>query len=420
MSFRLADLKKSVRKGRDGHVITPVALEGRSAAFRVGFVLEQLEDHLGKPRKLLDPQVLLEFVGDARLGRALLATLAQWYRTRPLTFPEVLGEGAWRERFEALELRTPVELRAWLYAAINSEADGYLDPDVRSAFWGIRARSLGVRREDLYRLTLLDRPDEAVLVRTGPRPSGADVLAAYNARAHTTLLRSAVEVALRCDTAPGTIDAAAALWATSLGVEWRREGSILRLLGHADALGCWTRHGRRIERAALELLALPELQVTEIEGRVIASEKQPRFRWSGTVLDTLGAATGAVIASPTPERIDALAQLLRRERDRSDGAPWGIRRPAHVIGVDGAVCLPHLELRRGDRTVYLRLGAGGEWLRAYAGKTPLALVEWDGSEELRLHPAGGGQQSLPVSDLLPTLAEHYGAAAPAVPARRAA
>jgi hypothetical protein len=85
------------------------------------------------------------------------------------------------------------------------------------------------------------------------------------------------------------------------------------------------------------------------------------------------------------------------------------------------VCLPHLELRRGDRAVYLRLGTpGAGWLQPFAGKTPLTLVEWDGAEALRLQPAGGDEQHLPVSDLLPALAERYGAGEPAAPARRAA
>src|SRR5918997_6869939 len=92
MSFRLNDLKKSVRKGKDGHQVSPARLEGRPHAFRIQFLLQQFEGHLGCPRRLLDPDALLDFVGDARLGRGLLATLSQWYRMRPRTFAEVLAE----------------------------------------------------------------------------------------------------------------------------------------------------------------------------------------------------------------------------------------------------------------------------------------------------------------------------------------
>src|SRR5438876_466556 len=93
MSFRLADLKKSVRKTKEGYQVTPTRLEGRPPAFKVQFLLQQFEGHLGCPRRLLEPDSLLDFVGDARLGRGLLATLSQWYRLRARTFAEVLEDG---------------------------------------------------------------------------------------------------------------------------------------------------------------------------------------------------------------------------------------------------------------------------------------------------------------------------------------
>src|SRR5688500_16913305 len=117
MSFRLCDLKKSVRKAREGYQVTPTRLEGRPPAFRIEFLLQQFEGHLGCPRRMLDPDALLDFVGDARLGRGLLATLSQWYRMRPRTFPEVLADGGARLREHGIA--GPVELRACLYGAVN-------------------------------------------------------------------------------------------------------------------------------------------------------------------------------------------------------------------------------------------------------------------------------------------------------------
>src|SRR5919198_5436750 len=122
MSFRLNDLKKSVRKGKEGYLVAPVRLEGRPAAFKIEFLLQQFEGHLGCPRRLLDPDALLDFVGDARLGRGLLATLAQWYRMRARTFAEVLpdrGAGLLERGIAGA-----IDLRAWLYAAVNRGA-GY-------------------------------------------------------------------------------------------------------------------------------------------------------------------------------------------------------------------------------------------------------------------------------------------------------
>src|SRR3989442_6991917 len=147
MSFRLSDLKKSVRKGREGHQVSPARLEGRPAAFRIEFLLQQFEGHLGCPRRMLDPHSVLEFVGDARLGRGLLATLSQWYRMRPRTFAEAVEDGG--ARLLGQGIAGPVDLRAWLYAAVNRDHRGFLDPEAAVLFWQSQGRTLGIRRERL-------------------------------------------------------------------------------------------------------------------------------------------------------------------------------------------------------------------------------------------------------------------------------
>jgi hypothetical protein len=422
MSFRLSDLKKTVRKGREGYQVTPARLEGRPAAFRIEFLLQQFEGHLGCPRRMLDPHSLLDFVGDARLGRGLLATLSQWYRVRPRAFAEVLEDGG--ERLREHGIGGPIDLRAWLYAAVNRGGKGYLDPDAEPLFWKSQSRALGFRRQDLQKLMLLDRPEEAVLVRTGPAPAAADVMAAYNARALTTLLRSGIEVELRCDAPLPSLERAARAWADPLEVEWRAEAGALRLLGRADALGCWTRHGRRVERTALELLALPELVVSELRGRLEIGERRCQFRWTAETLALLGAGQGGPLADGLPDRITALAADLRRERDRNSDRAWGIRRPSHLLGVEGGVFLPHVELRHSDVAVYLRLAApGGEEdaaqaLGPFRRKTPVALAFRSGEAEaaITLQLAGEKPESCAPGALLPLLKARLGhlrAAAPA-------
>jgi hypothetical protein len=478
VSFRLADLKKSVRKGREGYQVTPARLEGRPAAFRIEFLLQQFEGHLGSPRRMLDPDSLLDFVGDARLGRGLLATLAQWYRMRPRTFAEVLEDGG--ERLLGHGIAGPVDLRAFLYAAANQGHHGFLGPEDASLFWQGQARTLGIRScrgepgvrpgrtvppgrtpgSPLQQLMLLDRSEEAILVRTGPAPRAADVMAAYNARAHTTLLRSATEVALRCDAPRGLLDRAARIWAAPLDVAWRVEADTLRLFGRPDALGCWTRHGRRVERAALELLALPELATRELLGRIEIKEKSCRFLWKGDILTLLGVGQGARLAAALPEQVTALAAALRRERDRQvraalgsppsalgpekagpllpaesrepraesrSAATWSIRQAAHLVGVEGGVCLPHLELRHGDLSLYLRLVGpepGGETasLGPFHGKTPLVGVAWSGEESglLSLQFPGETPQDCVAGELLPALAARLEQMRETVPAPREA
>jgi hypothetical protein len=388
MSFRLADLKKSVRKRRDGHSVTPARLEGRGARFQIDFILQQFEQHLGQPRRRLDPELLLDFVGDARLGRGLLAALSQWYRMRSRTFAEALARryprGGWQPRLVAHGIHGAVELRAWLYHDAN-RGDGYLDPNAAAPFWDRQAHALGLRPEEIQTLIALDHPDEAVLVRTGPRPAAGDVLAAYNARAHTTLLRSASEVVLHCAAPHSLLNEAGKTWAGWLGVECQVDGDRVRLTGRADAHGSWTRHGRRVERAALEMLWLPDLQVREVRGWLLIGERTCRFGWESE-LALLGAGRGTAFDPALPERAEALLTALRRERDRHEGPGWSIRQPAHLVAAAGAVCLPHLELRRGDLSVYLRLGdhppslPAVDMLAPFAGKTPVGLALGDPGE----------------------------------------
>jgi hypothetical protein len=171
-------------------------------------------------------------------------------------------------------------------------------------------------------------------------------------------------------------------------VETRVERETFLLYGRPDATGSWARHGRRVERAALELLACPALAAREVRGQLTLGERACRFRWEGETLALLGAARAApdgavdVPDEAIPEWVAAAAAALRRARDVSDGARLTIRRAAHQVGVEGGVCLPHLELRDGDDGLYLRvlppemLARAVESLRPFQGKTPLVLVGW--------------------------------------------
>lgn len=424
MSFRLADLKRSVRKGKEGYQVTPGRLEGRAAEFKIEFLLEQFEAHLGRPRRELDPAVLLDFVGDAREGRGLLATLSQWYRVRPRTLEEVLmpryPRGEWKEAFAERGITDAVSLRAWLYAAVNHADPGFLVPERAPDFWAGEAETLAVRPDDLPSLLVLDQGDEAVLVRTGPAPTAADVAAAYNARAHTTLLRSATDVTLYCAAAPDMLAEAADAWVRPLGVEYTLDEGGLRLLGKADALGCWTRHGARVERAVLELIHLRELRVRELRGRVRVGERDCRFLWKGEVLGMLGGGQGASLTGPA-EKVEALAAALRKERDRGTAGEWSVRRGAHLVGVEGGVFLPHLELRRGDARLYLRVEAGCPSADAwppFQSKTPVATIQVDAANQpMALQFPGAEPQACATGAVLEVLGTHLDAAMTSAPRR---
>jgi len=381
MSFRLADLKKSVRKSWEGYRVTVGRLEGRWPLFRIEFVLQQMDDHLGQPRRCLDPAALVDFLGDTRLGRGVIASLAQWYRVRPLRFSEISG-GRGNDRLTSQGITGPVDLRAWLFGAANCEGGGFLDPVASDLFWARQARRLGVDQKMLSRMMILDRPEEAILARTGPRPAAADVMAAYNARAHTTLLRCAAQITLHSQAPRSVLERAARTWAGGLGVEYGIDGASITLKGRADALGCWTRHGRRVEQCALELMALPDLEVSELAGRVNIRERECGFRWQRETLVNRGVGRGSPLTLDCPQRIEMMAARLRRERDQQEqNSGWLIRRSTFILAADGGAWLPHLELRRGDQSVYIRLSDSNRAsadppaaLTPFIGKTPIVLM----------------------------------------------
>jgi hypothetical protein len=83
-----------------------------------------------------------------------------------------------------------------------------------------------------------------------------------------------------------------------------------------------------------------------------------------------------------------------------------------LVGVEGGSCLPHLELRRGDRALLLRFSGpalpdtAAAALRPFRGKTPVALVAWSGEEEapVSLQLAGEPPQRLEPGAVLASLA----------------
>jgi len=267
---------------------------------------------------------------------------------------------------------------------------------------------------------VLDRPDEAVLVRCSPRPSAADVMTAYNARAHTSLLRGCEELALRCAGPHASIERTVRTWTDALGVEASVEGDTACLRGQTDALGSWSRHGRKLERITLELLADREVDAREARGRLTVGERECAFTWSRETLAGLGAGLGSTRGESLPARIDALALRLRAEREREGLTGWRIGRPGHLVGAAGAVFLSHLELRQGDRSLYVRLAPESpeasalEALERFRGKTAVALLEWPSGEAPPvLHLPGQAGEALAPDTLLAALGERLLGAPPA-------
>jgi Protein of unknown function (DUF790) len=265
MAFRPQDLCKTTRRASGNGLprLFPRILGDNRPDPRLGIALRYFETHLGRPRREFDAEALITLFGDPRLARGFIRCLsrASCYRTRPLS--DVLG----REHAATLAergLTTPAHLRALAYACANRNG-GFVAPQQRAAFLGDLID--GLHPPEIERALWLDAPDQAVLVRDGPLPTAADIRSCYNVQVLETLLCSAPEshFALRGDRR--LVEAVAARHAVQVSVDT----TTVTLHGRLDAFGSWARHGVRVARAALILLAAgalgPGTAVVQLGGR---------------------------------------------------------------------------------------------------------------------------------------------------------
>lgn len=384
MAFRAQDLRKTVRrdKGSDGpRRLYPRLLRDDGIVPKVGIAIRFFETKLGLLRRELDSDALLQLFGDPKVARCLVGCLACWYRYRTRTFADVVGD----ERAAALAARglaTPRDLRALAYARAH-EAGGFVDPTCRAAFLDQLVPELNLAETE--QLLWLDAPDQAMLVRVGPTPTAAEVLALFNLRTLETLLRNARVARLRLRDERGLVEAVCARH----GVRATVEASMVTLHGRQDALGSWTRHGARLARAALMLLASGALGAGEasvqvgdeafyvqLDDRLLANAL-PARAWFAPV-DTWQATE------------DFVAGLLA-ERRAGRLAGWRLKRwPAPLVAADAAVW-PEFAITRGSITIGLvplpaaRVRAEAAALVALAERVP-AIVLAGGT--LREAPAG--------------------------------
>jgi predicted nuclease of restriction endonuclease-like RecB superfamily len=387
MAFKPSDFKKTTRGSGEGRQLYPHQIRDERHAAAIGFAVAYFERMVGRRRAEFEAEALLEFFGDPRLARGLVAVLAGTYTWRALALEEALGPEAAAALARAGVAR-PADLRARLYALANARYGGFIGPEERRAalreLCAELAASAEERREweqapapptalltpaHLERALTLDAEEEQVLVKLGAAPTPAEVADRYNfhsletALAYAesarlrlsgniwTILRSAHNLARRYRVTYGVGDLPGSLFDNRLD---------LTLHGSRDALGGWGRAGRRLARALLRLLAAHP--GCAVEGEVIshAGGKRAVLRLDAKLLRALGAAAGAIVEADAWD--DAAADELQRAWGRAlvrgRTAGWRLRRdPDPVVG-SAAVVVPDFALRRGDTSLALCLAPG--------------------------------------------------------------
>src|SRR5690348_14060358 len=381
--LKLADIRKTTRRSGAGDLrsVHPRLLRDRSLAPRIEMTLRYMESMLGRPRRELDGEVVVQLFGDHKLARTIVACLASTYRHRARTFAEVLPE----QHCAALTragILSPSELRLWVFRRVNAELRGFAGAAERASFLRDAAMELELPPDQMDTLLALDAPANAVLTRIGPRPTPEDVIARFNYETVAVLLANAPLLRLSLRTAGD----AASIRALCEALDVRAEvaGRELVLHGRQDALNGWARHGARLVRL-LSTLLVCGLPARSGEATVAAPDgSEWLFRLDGEMLAYLGAPAsdapfGAADVLACWRRADAFAaEVAALRRAGTLDAGWALRRAAEPLVLDGVVLPALFSLTNGANRILLAPPpatlAARDWLIQLAERLPLVIV----------------------------------------------
>jgi predicted nuclease of restriction endonuclease-like RecB superfamily len=455
MSFKITDFKKTTRASGGERLLYPYQIRDDRFTAAIGYAIAYYERMVGRRRAEFEAETLLEFFGDPRLARGLVACLARTYSWRAQTFAEALGEDAARVLRRA-GLTTPAALRARLYGLANGRYGGFILPHERAEALQFLCEQINQTADDgrqtmddrtnndrlpstVYRLTpaqfelalTLDAEDQHVLVKLGPMPEPHEIVARYNYHSLETAICHAETLRLRLRGPIWNIVRSAHNLARRYRLRYEISGAPrslfdeqveLTLHGGRDALGSWTRAGRRLARALLRLLAAHPDSLIDGEARVHLRNQAVTLRLDERALRTLGVAAHEVQEASEPweeDTLDAFQRAWGRAFMRGRTAGWRLRRdPEPLIGT-GAVVVPDFAMVRGRERLALCLTSGPATSEALArdlarlgGRTQaLAVMPDYAAERLRTCPVPlatyGEQPSEAIATLVTTLERKY-------------
>jgi predicted nuclease of restriction endonuclease-like RecB superfamily len=272
---------------------------------KVAIAVEYFESLVGRERQELDPEVLVQFFGDHKLARCVVAALVTTYQYRSPSFADVISRTALR-RLQRLGIDTPRTLRAHLYEHLNGQdgqGDGFLRRAERAPTFTALEGRLGLRPGQLDQLLYLDAPEHARLRRVGAVPAPPDVAAQFNVGVLETLLRhgESVSLTLTAGGAGGAPPAAIRALAAAADVDVslhhagvsspEAQGTLeLRIAGRQDVLGSWARHGRRVARLVIQLLERGRPAVIDGAATISLRDRRAVLRLTPELLDILAGA----------------------------------------------------------------------------------------------------------------------------------
>jgi predicted nuclease of restriction endonuclease-like RecB superfamily len=469
MSFKTNDFKKTTRTTDGERVLYPYQIKDDRFTASIGYAIAYYERMVGRRRGEFEAETLLEFFGDPRLARGLVACLARTYAWREQTFAEALGEQPARLLWRA-GLASPAALRAKLYGLANGRYRGVILPHEREEaleFLCSRitegadgneavemlkpinaapvssahsAHSAVLTPAQFERALALDSEDQHVLIKVGPTPEPHEIIALYNYHSLETALCHAEVLRLQLHGPVWNIIRSTHNLARRYRLHYEISGAPrtlfderleLALHGGRDTKSAGhyapTRTGRRVVRALLRLLAAHPDSLDGGEALVQLKGKKLTLKLDRRALQMLGVAAkqsavsaDAAISDAWDEDIAATFQKAwGRAFVRGRTAGWRLRRdPEPLIG-ESAIVVPDFALVRGRERLVLCLTTGIATTTALArdlsrlgGRVQaLAIVPAHAAEGLRACPVPlatyGEQPAEAITALVATLERRH-------------
>lgn len=384
MSFKTADFKKTTRSAGDERALYPYTIRDDRYTAAIGYALAYYERMVGRRRAEFEAETLLEFFGDARLARGLVACLARTYAWRAQTFAEALGDEVAQQLFQA-GITTPADLRARLYGLANGRYGGVIltgeraealaclcakimDEVAENAPTGVGAPLLTPQLFE--RALTLDAEDQHLLVKHGATPTPDDIIALYNYHSVETAICHTEALRLQLRGSVWNIIHSVHALARRYRVRYEVSGAPrslfderleLTLHGGRDALGNWSRTGRRVARVLLRLLAAHPDSLSGGVAIVHLRGQKLQFKLDARALRILGVGAGTN-ADLTESWDEDVADMFQKAWGRvvvsGRAAGWRLRRdPEPLIG-QGALVVPDFALQRGRERLALCIGSG--------------------------------------------------------------
>lgn len=350
MAFSLQDVRVTSRRSRGGDpILYPRLLRDSSILPKISIATDYFESMLGRERRELDTEVLVQFFGDHKLARCVVACLGRAYRFRQPELAQAVPASSFARLREA-GLDSPSALRFGLYDYLNEERHGFLPQNARDHVLGLLEGRYGLVPGELEPLYTLDDPERALLTKQGGTPRPADVVAQYNAGALETLLRYARNVDLALDLPDANArDAAAGICATNgVDVDVADGPGTVRLIGRQDALGSWARFGRKVARSVVQLVECAGRGMQSAVASMVWKDRTASLRLTPELLGMLGGAGAGAGFDALPGWDHASVADMPRSAPSARGVA-GVRQAPQPQAWQPGVVVPDRLVRVGDR-----------------------------------------------------------------------